>query len=90
MGIRFDRLSLLSGAIGKDRNVSMDYDARAPLKAMLNQPRHVVYHSHYAGIFNSHRANDADRANAFVGSDAVWCGYQCTVLHRAGGMLAIQ
>src|ERR1043166_9582893 len=54
---------------------------------MFNQPRHVVYHSHYPRIFNSHRANNAQSADVVVGSDSIRRGDQSAVLHRSCRML---
>ena len=34
------------------------------VQTALNEPRHVVYHSHHSRILNSHRANNPDRADA--------------------------
>jgi hypothetical protein len=52
---------------------------------MLNQPRQG-YHSHY-GHIHSHRANDAERTNSSLIRHGM-VQHQCTVLHRAGGVLA--
>src|SRR5689334_1444058 len=54
---------------------------------MFNQPRHVVYHSHYPRIFNSHRTNNAEGADVVVGSDSIWRGDQSAIAHRSCRML---
>src|SRR5687768_15515703 len=54
---------------------------------MFYQPRHVVYHSHYSRIFNSHRPNNAERAHASVLSDLIRRGDQRATTHRVCGML---
>src|SRR6202008_390203 len=85
--MRNPRLSFLSEVIRKDRiPASLSGDLLA--EALLYQPRHVVYHSHYPRIFNSHGANHAESADTFVGSDAVGCGDKSTIAHRAREVFA--
>src|SRR4029079_4459614 len=55
---------------------------------MLNQPRHVVYHSHYAGIFNSHGSDNPNCSHSVVRSEVIRCRNQRTISHRACAMLA--
>ena len=63
MGIRFPAFFILSDAIRRGEKSLHRRSRRSLLaQAMLNQPRHVVYHSHYSGIFNSHRADNTKSA----------------------------
>ena len=60
---KFGRTARSRGVIPLGTQAS---NARFFIQAALNEPRHVVYHSHDAGILNPHRAYDAERAKVFV------------------------
>jgi len=82
MGIRFPRFSSLSDAIRRAEKLTESLSRCCLLtQAMLNQPRHVVYHSHYSGIFNSHRTHHAERPYCFTRSSPIRRCNQGTVLH---------
>src|SRR6185295_12878882 len=87
IGMRNPRLSFLSDVIRKGRNLR-ELTCGLLAEAMLNQPRHVVYHSHYPCIFYSHRPNNTERADVVVGSDSIRRCDQSAVAHRARGMFA--
>src|SRR6476469_3037464 len=86
IGMRCEPLSRLSDVIRKDRFFGLTCSLFA--QSMFNQPRHVVYHSHYPCIFYSHRANDAESAHVIAGSDSIRRSDQSTVAHRSRRMLA--
>src|ERR1051326_3642391 len=68
--------------------ISTDLTRSRFAQSMFNQPRHVVYHSHYPRIFNSHRANNAESADVVVRSDSIRRGDQSAIAHRTCRMLA--
>src|SRR5215207_5820307 len=76
IGMRCEPLSLLS-VIRKDRYSTCSLFAQS----LLYQSCHVVYHSHYSCIFNSHRTNDAEGADIVVRPDSIRCGDQSAVAH---------
>src|SRR5260370_16884122 len=57
-------------------------------EAMLNQPRHVVYHSHNPSIFDSHGSDHAERPHVFVGANPIGSGDQRAISHGSGRMLS--
>src|SRR5690348_8632777 len=55
---------------------------------MLYQTRHVVYHSHYPRILDSHRSDNAQCAQASILPHLIWRSDQGTTAHRVGRMFA--
>src|ERR671938_618791 len=57
-------------------------------EAMFDQPRHVVYHSHYSRIFNSHWPDHAESTETSILSHLIRRRNQRAATHRARRMLA--
>src|SRR5829696_6765606 len=85
--MRCEPLSRLSDVIRKDRNLYYGSTCSLFAQAMLNQSRHVVYHSHYPRIFYSHRTNYTESADIIVRSHSIRRGDQRAVTHRTCQML---
>src|ERR1044072_9758865 len=83
IGMRLDLLSFLSGAIQQcSRSNQVGLNPRFLVQAPLNQARHVVYHSHNAGILNPHRTDDAERTEMFSRTKPVRRGDESAVSQR--------